>query len=35
VPFGSWATVVDELRQGGIQNINVVTQPLRSRGGSK
>jgi biopolymer transport protein ExbD/biopolymer transport protein TolR len=34
VPFGSWATVVDELRQGGIQYVNVVTQPLRSRGGS-
>jgi len=28
VPFGSWATVVDELRQSGIQNISVVTQPL-------
>ena len=31
VPFGSWATVVDELRQSGIQNINVVTQPLSER----
>jgi len=28
VPFGSWATVVDELRQSGIQDISVVTQPL-------
>jgi biopolymer transport protein TolR len=28
VPFGSWATVVDELRQSGIQNISVVTEPL-------
>jgi biopolymer transport protein TolR len=28
VPFGSWATVVDQLRQSGIQNISVVTQPL-------
>jgi biopolymer transport protein TolR len=28
VPFGSWATVVDALRQSGIQNIAVVTQPL-------
>jgi len=28
VPFGSWATVVDTLRQAGIQNISVVTQPL-------
>ena len=31
VPFGSWATVVDTLRQGGIQNISVVTQPLSER----
>ncbi|MGH9745436.1 MAG: ExbD/TolR family protein [Candidatus Acidiferrales bacterium] len=28
VPFGSWATVVDALRQAGIQNVSVVTQPL-------
>jgi len=33
VPFGSWATVVDELRQSGIQNISVVTQPLSERPG--
>src|SRR5277367_77073 len=25
VPFGSWATVVDALRQAGIQNVSVVT----------
>lgn len=31
VPFGSFATVVDELRQSGIQNISVVTQPISSR----
>ena len=31
VPFGSFATVVDELRQAGIQNISVVTEPLSSR----
>jgi biopolymer transport protein TolR len=31
VPFGSWATVVDSLRQSGIQNISVVTQPLSER----
>src|SRR5277367_5247322 len=31
VPFGSWATVVDTLRQSGIQNISVVTQPLTER----
>jgi biopolymer transport protein ExbD/biopolymer transport protein TolR len=28
VPFGSFATVVDEMRQAGIQNISVVTEPL-------
>jgi len=31
VPFGSWATVVDSLRQAGIQQISVVTQPLSGR----
>jgi biopolymer transport protein TolR len=31
VPFGTWATVVDALRQVGIQNISVVTQPLNER----
>ncbi|MGH9685389.1 MAG: ExbD/TolR family protein [Candidatus Acidiferrales bacterium] len=31
VPFGSWATVVDALRQSGIQNISVVTQPLNGQ----
>lgn len=31
VPFGSWATVVDALRQAGIRNISVVTQPLSER----
>ncbi|HXN97621.1 MAG TPA: biopolymer transporter ExbD [Candidatus Acidoferrales bacterium] len=31
VPFGSWATVVDSLRQAGIENISVVTQPLSER----
>ncbi len=31
VPFGGFATVVDTLRQAGIQNISVVTEPLSSR----
>lgn len=31
VPFGSFATVVDELRQSGIANISVVTEPITSR----
>jgi biopolymer transport protein TolR len=32
VPFGSFAAVVDAMRQAGIQNISVVTEPIRSRG---
>ena len=35
VPFGSFATVVDELRQSGIENISVVTEPISSRPGSR
>ena len=31
VPFGSFATVVDELRQSGISNISIVTEPISSR----
>jgi biopolymer transport protein ExbD/biopolymer transport protein TolR len=31
VPFGSFATVVDALRQSGIQNISIVTEPLTTR----
>ena len=31
VPFGSFATVADTLRQAGIQNISVVTEPISSR----
>jgi biopolymer transport protein TolR len=34
VPFGSWATVVDALRQSGITNISVVTQPLTESAGA-
>jgi biopolymer transport protein TolR len=32
VPFGSFAAVVDAMKQAGIQNISVVTEPIRSRG---
>ncbi len=28
VPFGAFALVIDTLRQSGIQNISVVTEPL-------
>jgi biopolymer transport protein ExbD/biopolymer transport protein TolR len=31
VPFGSFATVVDALRQSGITNISIVTEPISSR----
>jgi biopolymer transport protein TolR len=31
VPFGSFATVMDELRQSGIQNVSVVTEPVSAR----
>jgi biopolymer transport protein TolR len=30
VPFGTFATVVDALRQSGIENVSVVTEPLTS-----
>lgn len=32
VPFGSFATVADALRQAGINNIQVVTEPIVSQG---
>jgi biopolymer transport protein ExbD/biopolymer transport protein TolR len=31
VPFGLFATVMDELRQSGITNISIVTEPITSR----
>jgi biopolymer transport protein ExbD/biopolymer transport protein TolR len=31
VPFGAFATVVDSLRQAGINNISIVTQPITER----
>ena len=31
VPFGIFATVVDTLRQSGISNISIVTEPLTDR----
>lgn len=31
IPFGSFATVVDTLRQSGISNISIVTQPITDR----
>jgi biopolymer transport protein ExbD/biopolymer transport protein TolR len=32
VPFGAFASVVDSLRQSGIANISIVTQPISDRG---
>jgi biopolymer transport protein TolR len=31
VPFGTFATVVDTLRQSGIVNVSIVTEPLSAR----
>jgi biopolymer transport protein ExbD/biopolymer transport protein TolR len=31
VPFGIFATVIDSLRQAGINNISIVTEPITSR----
>ena len=31
VPFGSFAAVVDALRQSGINNISIVTEPITDR----
>src|SRR6267378_4025632 len=31
VPFGSFAAVVDALRQSGINNISIVTEPITAR----
>ena len=32
IPFGLFASVMDSLKQGGITNISVVTQPLTENG---
>lgn len=34
VPFGAWATAVDALKQANLTNINVVTEPLSTKGGT-
>lgn len=31
VPFGAFASVMDEVKQAGITNISIVTQPLSAR----
>ena len=34
VPFGAFATVMDAIKQAGITNISIVTQPVNSNGTS-
>jgi len=35
VPFGVFATVMDAMKQSGINNVSVVTQPLSEHGGKR
>ena len=35
VPFGSFASVMDAVKQAGITNISIVTQPLETKSGEK
>jgi biopolymer transport protein ExbD/biopolymer transport protein TolR len=35
VPFGAFATVMDAVKQAGITNISIVTQPLEAKAGSE
>jgi biopolymer transport protein ExbD/biopolymer transport protein TolR len=35
VPFGAFASVMDAVKQAGITNISIVTQPLDTKGGGK
>jgi biopolymer transport protein TolR len=35
VPFGAFATVMDAVKQSGITNVSIVTQPLSSHGNQR
>ncbi len=35
VPFGAFATVMDAVKQAGITNVSIVTQPLESKNAGK
>jgi biopolymer transport protein TolR len=35
VPFGAFATVMDAVKQAGISNVSIVTQPLEQHGGKR
>jgi biopolymer transport protein TolR len=34
VPFGAFAQVIDALKQANLTNLNIVTEPLETKGGS-
>ncbi len=35
VPFGAFATVMDAVKQAGITNVSIVTQPLNAHGSNR
>ncbi len=35
VPFGAFATVMDAVKQSGITNVSIVTQPLQANGSQR
>lgn len=35
VPFGAFATVMDAIKQAGISNVSIVTQPINSNGSNR
>jgi len=35
VPFGAFATVMDAVKQAGIRNVSIVTQPLQRNGSQR
>src|ERR1043166_2858222 len=35
VPFGAFATVMDSVKQAGITNVSIVTQPLNNNAGKR
>ena len=35
VPFGAFATVMDSIKQSGISNVSIVTQPLEEHGSKR
>jgi biopolymer transport protein ExbD/biopolymer transport protein TolR len=35
VPFGAFATVMDAVKQAGISNVSIVTQPIDSHGSKR